>query len=236
MVCSGLIRIAELRDVQGPVSSLCKKIPRNTLENYYGIKLPVPQNEDPNRPPKAEELLSAYGYVRGFMTRHGLPDQSRSGKLILQDFVDGKLLYCTPPPGYKGDFNQIINESTETEEEEEDQSADQSAEQQEDHPTEQEEDQPTEQEEVSKKPNPTDFDLDGVDIRTFEITESRNPNDRRKQETGRKHQRRLKEKQRLENNTGVYLAGKNAKYTGINRTGKQLPTAVKLTKGSRLEV
>ena len=37
---------------------------------------------------------------RGFMTHKGIPDGSRAARLILKDYVNGKLLYCYPPPGY----------------------------------------------------------------------------------------------------------------------------------------
>lgn len=36
--------------------------------------------------------------MRGFMTARGLPDNPRSSRHILKDFVNGKLLYCVPPP------------------------------------------------------------------------------------------------------------------------------------------
>ena len=32
------------------------------------------------------------------MTARGLPDNPRSSRHILKDFVQGKLLYCYPPP------------------------------------------------------------------------------------------------------------------------------------------
>lgn len=37
---------------------------------------------------------------RGFMTHKGIPDGSRAARLILKDYVNGKLLYCYPPPGH----------------------------------------------------------------------------------------------------------------------------------------
>jgi large subunit GTPase 1 len=44
---------------------------------------------------------------RGFMTHKGIPDGSRAARLILKDYVSGKLLYCYPPPGYNSeDFQQ----------------------------------------------------------------------------------------------------------------------------------
>jgi large subunit GTPase 1 len=33
------------------------------------------------------------------MTHKGIPDGSRAARLILKDYVSGKLLYCYPPPG-----------------------------------------------------------------------------------------------------------------------------------------
>lgn len=34
------------------------------------------------------------------MTANGQPDQSRSARLALKDYVNGKLLYCTAPPAH----------------------------------------------------------------------------------------------------------------------------------------
>ncbi|ELW50924.1 Large subunit GTPase 1 like protein [Tupaia chinensis] len=77
-----------------------QNIPRHVLEATYGINIIKPrEDEDPLRPPTSEELLTAYGCMRGFMTAHGQPDQPRSARYILKDYVSGKLLYCHPPPG-----------------------------------------------------------------------------------------------------------------------------------------
>ncbi|KAG1650082.1 Large subunit GTPase 1 [Nymphon striatum] len=82
---------------------------QHIIENTYSMILPKPQeNEDPERPPYAEEVLDAYGYLRGFMTQRGLPDGSRSARKILKDFVTGKLLFCISPPGIlQEDFHQF---------------------------------------------------------------------------------------------------------------------------------
>ena len=34
------------------------------------------------------------------MTHKGIPDGNRAARLILKDYVSGKLIYCYPPPGY----------------------------------------------------------------------------------------------------------------------------------------
>lgn len=42
------------------------------------------------------------------MTQRGLPDNARSSRYILKDFVNGKLLYCHAPPGIKQeDYHQF---------------------------------------------------------------------------------------------------------------------------------
>ncbi|XP_004577860.2 large subunit GTPase 1 homolog [Ochotona princeps] len=100
MICSGILPIDQMRDHVPPVSLVCQNIPRHVLEATYGINIVKPrEDDDPHRPPTSEELLMAYGHIRGFMTAHGQPDQPRSARYILKDYVSGKLLYCHPPPG-----------------------------------------------------------------------------------------------------------------------------------------
>ncbi|XP_026542989.1 large subunit GTPase 1 homolog [Notechis scutatus] len=70
MVCSGILPIDQLRDHVSPVSLISFLIP-----------------------------MATRGGMRGFMTDHGQPDQPRSARLVLKDYVKGKLLYCHPPPG-----------------------------------------------------------------------------------------------------------------------------------------
>lgn len=45
------------------------------------------------------ELLRAFAYARGWVAASGLPDETRAGRRILKDYVDGKILYCKAPPG-----------------------------------------------------------------------------------------------------------------------------------------
>uniref|UniRef100_A0A8V0YNU0 Large subunit GTPase 1 homolog n=1 Tax=Gallus gallus TaxID=9031 RepID=A0A8V0YNU0_CHICK len=111
MICSGILPIDQMRDHVPPISLISFHIPRNILEATYGINIIRPrEDEDPDRKPTAEELLTAYGYMRGFMTAHGQPDQPRSARYVLKDYVSGKLLYCHPPPGIDPDGFQHQHE------------------------------------------------------------------------------------------------------------------------------
>ncbi|XP_063972657.1 large subunit GTPase 1 homolog [Diachasmimorpha longicaudata] len=99
MVLHGILPIDQLRDHVPSITLLATLIPRHILEDTYGLMIPKPiDGEDPQRPPTAEELLNTYGYNRGFMTQNGQPDNPRSARYVLKDFVNGKLLYAVAPP------------------------------------------------------------------------------------------------------------------------------------------
>ncbi|XP_030379489.1 large subunit GTPase 1 homolog [Scaptodrosophila lebanonensis] len=99
MLLNGILPIDQMRDHVPAVNLLCERIPRHVLEDKYGIVIPKPlEGDDPKRAPFSEELLLAYGYNRGFMTSNGQPDQARSARYVLKDYVNGKLLYAMGPP------------------------------------------------------------------------------------------------------------------------------------------
>jgi large subunit GTPase 1 len=112
MVLNGILRIDELRDHAPSVQLLCKLIGRKRLEEFYAIMLPLPSPDeldyDAERAPFHYELLGTYGRQRGFLTINGAkPDLSKAARIVLKDFVTGRLLYCHPPPAVsESEFNQ----------------------------------------------------------------------------------------------------------------------------------
>ncbi|XP_011870901.1 PREDICTED: large subunit GTPase 1 homolog [Vollenhovia emeryi] len=102
MILNGILPIDQMRDHVPAITLLATLIPRHILEDLYGFMLPTsPEGQDSNRAPTAEQLLNAHGYNRGFMTQNGQPDNSRSARYILKDFVIGKLRYCVAPPTFE---------------------------------------------------------------------------------------------------------------------------------------
>ncbi|KAF5287740.1 hypothetical protein FQA39_LY15760 [Lamprigera yunnana] len=100
MIINGILPIDQMRDHVPPINLITSLIPRHIIEDKYGLMLPLPiEGEEEDRAPTAEELLNTYGYNRGFMTANGQPDNPRSSRYILKDFVNGKLLYAHAPPG-----------------------------------------------------------------------------------------------------------------------------------------
>jgi len=97
MVLQGILPIDQLRDHVPVINLLLTFIPPHVLETRYGLVLP--REGGVHAKLSSEQLLTAYGTLRGFMTSGGRPDQSRAARIILKDYVSGKLLYCEAPPG-----------------------------------------------------------------------------------------------------------------------------------------
>jgi len=100
LVCNGILPIDQLREFTGPAGLVAKRIPQSFFEALYGVHIDTrPFEEGGTGIPTAEELLTAYAIARGFMkTGQGQPDESRAARYVLKDCVNGKLLFCHPPP------------------------------------------------------------------------------------------------------------------------------------------
>ncbi|CAD8094879.1 unnamed protein product [Paramecium primaurelia] len=97
MVCNGVLPIDNIKDYLSPMDLLAERIPKIAFEKIYGINLQEFKVID------ASTVLSTYSQKRGFMTGRGLPDEAKAAKLMLKDFVNGKLLYVKLPPNYQGE-------------------------------------------------------------------------------------------------------------------------------------
>eukprot|EP00092_Neocalanus_flemingeri_P006285 GFUD01006761.1.p1 GENE.GFUD01006761.1~~GFUD01006761.1.p1 ORF type:complete len:596 (+),score=181.61 GFUD01006761.1:36-1823(+) len=101
MVLHGILPVDQLRDHVPVITLLLGYIPPLVLEIKYGLVLP--REDGVYTKLTSELLLIAYGTLRGFMTTGGRPDQARAARIILKDFVCGKLLHCEAPPGLDQD-------------------------------------------------------------------------------------------------------------------------------------
>ncbi|KAJ2889404.1 hypothetical protein IWW38_004733 [Coemansia aciculifera] len=111
MVCNGVLPIDQLREFTGPSALVAARIPKVVLEAIYGIEIRTrPIDEGGSGLPTAEELLCAYAAARGlFKGGEGNPDEARAARVILKDYVNGKLLYCQPPPTWQASDDELFN-------------------------------------------------------------------------------------------------------------------------------
>lgn len=99
LLLNGILPIDQMVDHVPAVNLVLSRVPCHVLEKNYGIRFSrEADSESSDFTPTVEQFLNAYGYMRGFMTQRGLPDNSRSSRYILKDYVQGKLLFCHAPP------------------------------------------------------------------------------------------------------------------------------------------
>jgi large subunit GTPase 1 len=100
LVVNGVLPIDQQREFTGPTALVAQRIPKHFLKAVYGMEIPTrPQEDGGTGVPTASEILRAYARARGFTTTgQGQPDESRAARYILKDYVNGKLLFCHPPP------------------------------------------------------------------------------------------------------------------------------------------
>lgn len=111
LVVNGILPIDNLRECIQPVSLLLSMLPTDILFKAYGVdweELCALKEANSGEAPSAIDFLSKVAQNRGFVTSfHGNPDHSRASRIILKDFVSGRILYCYPPPTFvdKDAFN-----------------------------------------------------------------------------------------------------------------------------------
>ncbi|KAL4980210.1 hypothetical protein BDW66DRAFT_125856 [Aspergillus desertorum] len=111
LVVNGVLPIDQQREFTGPAGLVAKRIPKHFLEDVYGITIHTrPIEEGGTGEPTAHDLLRAYARARGFATTgQGQPDESRAARYILKDYVNGKLLFCHPPPANEAEGEEPID-------------------------------------------------------------------------------------------------------------------------------
>ena len=105
LVVNGVLPIDQQREFTGPAGLVAQRIPQHFIENVYGVKINTrPIEEGGTGIPTASEVLRAYARARGFSTQGlGQPDESRAARYILKDYVNGKFIFCHPPPSPEGE-------------------------------------------------------------------------------------------------------------------------------------
>ncbi|OBZ79926.1 Large subunit GTPase 1 [Grifola frondosa] len=115
LVCDGVLPIDQMREHTGPTALVVKRIPKHVLEAIYGLSIKAAgADEGGDGQITASDFLVAYAIARGFMrSGQGNPDEARAARYILKDYVNGKVLFCHPPPDIdEDDFNAETRQMT----------------------------------------------------------------------------------------------------------------------------
>lgn len=109
LIISGVLSIDQMRgDYHTPVSLIASRIPASIFSLVYGIRFPSLSDgltTDTDSSLLAESghvsatvLLETHARARGFMTDHNRPDTSRSARVLLKDYVNGRIIFAHAPP------------------------------------------------------------------------------------------------------------------------------------------
>ncbi|KAJ6627105.1 P-loop containing nucleoside triphosphate hydrolase protein [Mycena sp. CBHHK59/15] len=113
LICDGVLPIDQMKEHTGPAALVVKRIPKEVLEATYGLSIKVKGvDEGGDGQVTAENFLIAYAIARGYMrSGQGNPDEARSARNVMKDYVNAKLLYCHPPPDIpEASFNERTHE------------------------------------------------------------------------------------------------------------------------------
>lgn len=88
MVLRNVVKIESLDDPITPVQAILSKVTAENLMSHYEI----PEYRE------GIEFLAHIARKRGKMKKGGIPDLDAAAKIVLHDWVDGKIAYYTLPP------------------------------------------------------------------------------------------------------------------------------------------
>lgn len=100
MLVNGILPIDTLREYHSAIGIIVKKIPKRILASYYKIKLPDIYS--------ATQFLQVLATKRGYFSGRNLPDEAKTSKLVLKDYVNGRLLYCNLRPDYDETLHGLV--------------------------------------------------------------------------------------------------------------------------------
>lgn len=113
LLCNGILPIDNIkgRDFVPAVDIVCRCIPRKKLEETYSIKFDLAPRQTRV---SVDKLLETFCIAKGLQGgQHGRLNESFGARLILKDFVNGRLVYVNPPPtGSTDDWSQTESAPT----------------------------------------------------------------------------------------------------------------------------
>ncbi|KAJ4000235.1 NGP1NT-domain-containing protein [Lentinula boryana] len=95
-VLKGVVRVEALPTPSEHIPALMERVKPLYLSRTYGIPLPNP--DDPTQSWEPEALLDQLARMKGRLLKHGEPDVDSVAKIILSDWVRGRIPFFVPPP------------------------------------------------------------------------------------------------------------------------------------------
>lgn len=95
-VLKGVVRVEALATPSEHIPALMARVKPVYLARTYGVPLPDP--EDPSKGWEPETLLDKLARMKGRLLKGGEPDHEAVAKILLSDWVRGRIPFFVPPP------------------------------------------------------------------------------------------------------------------------------------------
>ncbi|EMD32582.1 hypothetical protein CERSUDRAFT_118621 [Gelatoporia subvermispora B] len=103
-VLKGVVRVEALATPSEHIPTLMERVKPIYLSRTYGI--PLPDENDPTRGWEPEALLDKLARMKGRLLKGGEPDLEAVAKILLSDWVRGRIPFFVSPPERSEELNQ----------------------------------------------------------------------------------------------------------------------------------
>ncbi|KAG6857315.1 hypothetical protein H0H87_006508 [Tephrocybe sp. NHM501043] len=104
-VLKGVVRVEALPTPSEHIPALMERVKPLYLARTYGLDLPNPDDKTQNWAP--EVLLDKLARMKGRLLKGGEPDAEAVAKIILSDWVRGRIPFFVPPPERSEELNRV---------------------------------------------------------------------------------------------------------------------------------
>ncbi|KAI5981392.1 NGP1NT-domain-containing protein [Pisolithus albus] len=103
-VLKGVVRVEALPTPSEHIPALMERVKPLYLSRTYGV--PLPDSDQPSRGWDAGDFLNALARMKGRLLKGGEPDVDGVAKIMLSDWVRGRIPFFVPPPERPEELNE----------------------------------------------------------------------------------------------------------------------------------
>ncbi|KAK0209016.1 NUC091 domain-containing protein [Desarmillaria ectypa] len=103
-VLKGVVRVEALATPSEHIPALMERVKPLYLSRTYGV--PLPNEEDPMQPWEPEVFLDKLARMKGRLLKQGESDVDSVAKIVLSDWVRGRIPFFVPPPERSEELNK----------------------------------------------------------------------------------------------------------------------------------
>ncbi|KAF8167570.1 NUC091 domain-containing protein [Crassisporium funariophilum] len=103
-VLKGVVRVEALPTPSDHIPALMKRVKPIYLSRTYGV--PLPNKDDTTESWEPEVFLDKLARMKGRLLKHGEPDLDSVAKIVLSDWVRGRIPFFVPPPERSEELNE----------------------------------------------------------------------------------------------------------------------------------